>query len=81
MIEQAFLHIDVEWIVNDKKEKVKKFIVRGISLDADKNNRKWYLFAQEDQVPSAYSVFESDILKLRVISFRNMCVQKDKLAA
>ena len=74
MIEEAVLHVDVVW-----KDKEKTFAVRGISSDTDKNNRKWYLFAENDQVPSAHPQFEADIFKLRVKKFRNMCVYKDKL--
>lgn len=75
VIEEAVLHVDVVWTDNEKT-----FVVRGISSDKDKNNRKWFLFAEEDQVPSAHSNFEADILKLRMKNFRNICVYKEKLA-
>ena len=73
MIKEAVLHVDVVW--KDKKT----FLVLGISSDTDKNDRKWYLFAEDDQVPSVHPQFETDILKLRVKNFRNMCVNKNKL--
>ena len=72
-IDQAFVHIEVE---------NKKFFVRGIAIagTGKSTQRKWYLFAAEDQVPSSYPSIESIVNKLRVKNFRNLLVNKDKLA-
>ena len=70
VIENALLHIEVE---------EDKFFVRGIAEAGNKEDRKWHLFEKEDQLPSSHPLMENQILKLRVVNFRNLSVSKDKL--
>ena len=71
IIDETILHIEVEET---------KFLVRGIAETGNKDDRKWFLFESDDQVPSAHPLMESVINKLRVKNFRNLIVSKEKLA-
>lgn len=71
VIDEAILHIEVE---------DKKFFVRGIAETGNKEDRKWFLFEKDDQLPSAHPLMESQITSLRVKSYRNLSVLKGKLA-
>ena len=68
---EAIVHVEVE---------DGGFAVLGIARPVAKGTEpKWFLFAKEDQKPSAHSMIEDKINKLRVKTCRNLPVEKRTL--
>lgn len=56
-----------------------KFFVRGICQQGKREDRKWYLFAEDDQDPKYHPLMKSQIQRLKIKNFRSFTITKERL--